>query len=393
MASRTRPAISDLRDAEFIDATAEDVTEQEEASKSEEQAIAAEMGEVEGDARIWFVVHKIVPESRDKVWCMEGTAGDLPVTPKLQERFGGGKYHVTIMKDGKYKKRIALLVAEPRVAVIPPAQSIQGANDPRLMQLLERLVAQQPPEPQKRLTPTEIIGLVTAGATVLATLKDLFQQPQTNQLEQIKHLVEITESLRSDSAGREPSMMEVIGNVLTNKDLLSNFSGLLTPPNPQALPANPQRQIPQQPSTPTPEQIQQAQMAQVKQQLAMLVGRAQKSSDPGLYAELIVDNFDPGLVRQLAQPGAIDFIIALHPPCATFRPWFEQLLTELSDIVNEEATASGEARAGDDLPASGSASPVSAPSPASRVVFDTQRAEGYADDAGFDGEAGENWEN
>lgn len=392
MASRSRPAISDLRDAEFVDAHAEDVTEQEEASKSEEQAIAAEMGDVEGDARIWFVAHKIVPESRDKIWCMEGTAADLPVTPKLQERFGGGKYHVTIMRDSKYKKRVTLLVAEPRTPVIPPTQSLQGTNDPRLMQLLERLVAQPAPEPSKRLTPTEIIGLVTAGATVLATLKDLFQQPQTNQLEQIKHLVEITESLRSDSAGREPSMMEVIGNVLTNKDLLSNFSGLLTPPNPQALPANPQRQIPQQPTAPTPEQIQQAQMAQVKQQLAMLVGRAQKSSDPGLYAELIADNFDPGLVRQLAQPGAIDFIIALHPPCATFRPWFEQLLTELAEIVNEGDNAGGEASVSEPNPHAG-ASPVPEPSPASRVVFDTQRTEGYADDAGFDGETGENWEN
>lgn len=366
--------------AEFIDAEADDVTQQVNDDQSEEDDLASEFGNADGDTRLFFKVHRIVAGSKDPEYCMEGTAADLPITPKLQEQWGAGKYRIQLFKNGKYHRRWIVAVAPPpRFA--RDAQQINGGvnavNDPRLIGLLERVVAQTqivaPPAP----TMMEIAALITAAIPAVAALKELFK-PEHNTLQLFKDAMEMATQFQGDG-GREPSIVEVIGNVLTKTDLLNQLGSIV----PNAAQANPRAtpQIAAPPKTPL-EQQQQATANQLKAQLQYLIGRAQKGSDPALYAEVVLDTFDPALVRQFILPGAIDFILTMHPPCALFRPWFEALLTALAEQAQDADGAQSDEPAG-----------VPQEIPRDTFIFDPIGGVGHARDPSIDGEAGAGGQN
>lgn len=386
--SRTPRAIEDAR---IIDAESEDVQHQIDQDNADEAALASELGLADGDTFYTFTVHKHVPNSKQLDYCMEGTLADLPLTPKLQENWGAGKYKVQVQKNGKFASRYTISVAAPplfkRVKENP--QPVTG-NDPKLYELLDKLLVKvDTPAPVKSgMSTTEIVALIAAAAPLIETVKKIFTPPpQPNPLEMLKVAVELVGDVRGGSE-REPTMFETIARVITNPEVMGTIQSII--PAGQQVTQQPARpQLPQPTNQPpTPEQIQATQTAQIKQQLAYLVTRAQKGSEPALYADVIIDTYPPEIVQQFANPGAIEFVIALHPPCGNYRPWFNELLTEIVAAL-EETTGQGEAEPAHN-PQAG-ASPVSASSPASRVVFDPERERGDENDFTPNGETGEGW--
>lgn len=354
-----------ITDAQIIDVDSENVQAQVDADNFDENAIASEFGNAEGDTSYLIKVHKFVPKSKDMLFCMDATLADLPLTPKVQQEWGEGKYRIQLFKDGKFFKRWHIAVAAPPRFVTEKAVQPSSVNDPAVISLLQELVRREPPkpEPQQKFGITEAITLLGAAVPLVVAIKDLMPKQQST-IAQVKDLLEITNQLRPNDAlpDREPSIVEVIGNVLTKSDLLANLGAAFNPANAQQ--QQTQKQIaPPQPVT--PEQQQAALMAQVRAQLAGLVECAKKNSDPDLYAAVVIDQMGaamPDLLQQLAQPGAIEYVIMIHPPCATYRPWFEALLTSLAEQVQEgleeetpQAAPSGDVR------------PVFAPSPGQNI--------------------------
>lgn len=75
----------------------------------------------------------------------------------------------------------------------------------------------------------------------------------------------------------------------------------------------------------------------LKMQLAILVQRAKRNSDPALYAELILDTVEPEAVAQfITAPDAIEKLAAINPEVANHQDWFRAVGMHLSQILAEE---------------------------------------------------------
>ncbi len=91
----------------------------------------------------------------------------------------------------------------------------------------------------------------------------------------------------------------------------------------------------------------------LKPYLSQMVERAARDSDPGLYAEFIVDNMPGPIINSwLARPDLLDYLISLDGRVAEHRDWFEELRAEIAAMLTE---AQDSANNGGDVPESDSA--------------------------------------
>lgn len=374
----TRRQIEDQRgtfeDADFggdaIDVEADDVSKLHRDNQTDEASILSEFGEAEGDVRMHFVIKKQLPNSNKLSWCMQGTKADLPIVDKLQATWGAGHYRIMIFKNSKLSRNLGLDVMDPPKFVAPVAPG----PDPNLTALIEALKAQADARQQQK--PMSIIEMATAAATVVTAIAPLLQMFKggnstpslAEQLETLRALKDLT----GEEGSRETSLMDVAKAFISSPMLTQMAETAAGAPKP-ALPAP--RATPGQP---TPEQVQAAQVAQLKVQLQHLITRAQKNSDPGLYAEVIHDNLPAGFVQMLCQPGAFDFLVQIEPAIGTYRPWFDALLLELANVVNDAAEHGGE---NPGVPQGGA--------PTFKTNHDPQWATGGAGDFESDGAEGE----
>lgn len=79
------------------------------------------------------------------------------------------------------------------------------------------------------------------------------------------------------------------------------------------------------------------QMMMFKGYLSQLVQKAREDADPGLYAEIILDNLDDEKIAFfLTGPNGIENLINVDPAVSTVRPWFERLRTEVSAMLTDD---------------------------------------------------------
>lgn len=75
-----------------------------------------------------------------------------------------------------------------------------------------------------------------------------------------------------------------------------------------------------------------------KQQLGFLIKQAESGKDPGLYAELLLDQIGaPAVLDFCGQDDCYDKLLAIEPAIANFRPWFEALRAAILEITREDA--------------------------------------------------------
>lgn len=306
-----------------IDVEYDDASKIEKDFRDEEAEIQAHFGDADGDADMHYQVRKFLPDTKDKFFCCEGTRADFPILPKIQARFGGGKYEVWIFKHKKLYRRMRVGVMEPRKEESPQApdaglSAILAAIQTQT-KMVENFVAPKQSGLFAGLTAKDVLLLAPPIITALAALgkggstKDMLETMQI-----AKGLFD-----KSDDGDREPdSLMGLLSNVLTKTPLIDAVSKAALAP------LAPQR--PQVAASP-----EQAQAAQLKQQLAYMITRAQKNSPPELYADFLEDNLPPQFVAMLSQPGALAYLETLHPPIGTYRPWFEALLQSLANAPSD----------------------------------------------------------
>ncbi len=339
MAPRRITDQSDVETAEAIDVDFSDRSEIEKDMRDEENEILSEFGEADGDAGMYFTVRKVIPGSKDKPYCFEGTRGDLPVTETIQRKFGAGKYEIWLFKNKKIYRRIPITVLAPIEQTKPdaPQSELAGVLKTVLEQQTAMLARMNEAKPQSSLNAKEMLTLAMPAIT--AFIPFLFKSRDGGSVAETMQLLATAKELfQNDGEQREKGLIDLATDILP--PMFAAMSA--QPPNG----AQPKQLSPPQSTTPTPEQIQQAQMAQLQMLLRFMIGKAQKSSDPGLYAEVLVDTLPPEYVQMLCAPGAIEMLVQLEPAIATYRPWFDALLQALIDgpIDDDGEAANGDAQ-------------------------------------------------
>lgn len=80
-----------------------------------------------------------------------------------------------------------------------------------------------------------------------------------------------------------------------------------------------------------------------KQQLNFLIKQAEAGKDPGLYAELLLDQIGaPAVLDFVGKEDCYEKLLAIEPAIEAYRPWFEALRTAILEITREDDDLTGD---------------------------------------------------
>jgi len=145
-----------------------------------------------------------------------------------------------------------------------------------------------------------------------------------------------------DGGGEDTGIWGMAKEVIKNLPALAAISQSQQgqrPQRPQVRQAQVKQQQPPAPANHQPLQPQQPQVndtnAEVREAVEYLLTRAQRGSDPGFYADWIVENMEGATIHTiLSQPDPVAVAMMLEPRIAPYKQWFETFIAELRNIVN-----------------------------------------------------------
>lgn len=312
---------------------------------------------------------------------------------ELRDKYNGGEFRLYITKDGKLwkNKRVYVEQRQPPVQVERPSALTEMAESMReafakqaevIREVTARAAAPVAPgaSPWAGLDIPAIISAIT-GAVVAFRPPPAPPAPAAPPADAAGSIdlfirgLELGRELRQDGGGGEPTLMGMLSDVIKSPMLAQAAQAAMRPPIAPRRPAVQQiRQAPAvQPQVPPPTAhqpdtttIQESSPMSADSNhfaagyLAMLCGRAAAGSDPGLYADLVLDNVDDKTLDAIVngQPTPVDFLAAFHAPVLEHREWFERLLAVMIEAL--DADSNNEAQSGELSPPGASHAPPTA---------------------------------
>ena len=348
----------------YPDPTQEEV-EPERSLSSEEteyQALETVMADLAGAQGAKITVYRLVKNS-PMVFLFDCQPDSFSLND-LRDRFNGGSFRLYISRDGKLWKNKTISVEAPikpasdlasgadlviamregfeRQGQImrdilmtrplgPPAAPVTPAVDfPSLIQSMSQLMGQ--------MRPSVPVAAPSAPAPSMETMLNLV-------LKGIEIGREVS-SAATDDGGIIGVVRDLIKSPILEQALRSAVPSTATaiaPTSPVALidPTTPVAPIAPRPAT-QPVQTNGADNMNTKEmwiraQLHFLVNKAEKDSDPELYAAYIVDNLPlDDVIAFIDRPDALEQMISLNPKVGDYRSWFESLRDEIKILLTPE---------------------------------------------------------
>lgn len=338
----------------------EDISQIKDDQKDLENEILAELGAADHEESILVKVYRIPEKGRELIDCFEVPGEQFnTIIARCRNDHHGGKFTARIYKNAKLYRAIRFAVETPRVppsqiAAPAPADTALAAavqQQGAILQALVQQLAQMKQVPVAAAPAVDMVGMMTGIAGLMSAMQGMMPKAP-DPMGLISAVVNLARDANTD--GREKGMWDIVSDFL-NSPLVANLQ--LAPANGATAPnGQPPRQLvgqtppPSQPSAPInqprPSQIQvppQATTPEVQElqnNLAVLCSRAQKHSDPALYADVIEDFMTPAdLAMLLAQADPVIALTALYPPVAHYREWFStvlNILREPRDAPNDD---------------------------------------------------------
>jgi hypothetical protein len=331
---------------------AEEVVESDETTPDIDELRA--IAEMEGGGDIkWTVFRTSDVGNKKSGYCGTLSTGDVSFQ-KIAEEWGVGNYRIRgTRSNGQFVKQQSVTISEepkrPVQTLMPagPANSIQDllaimdARDekssekmlkwaailsPILAPLLQNLFS------QKGTTLTEL-------TTALANVKALDGGGKVDQMEEFTKLLSLVKEVQGDGGQVAGSnWVDVVRDGI--QGLPHIVAGVAAAAKGQALPQNPQLTQ----AAPIKEVDPMANlMSWLKVQLEALTFQASMNKDPGLYAEVMLDNLPAGadikqLNEYLSRADWWALLTAFSPGVQPYPQWFaecrEELLKGLNSLLN-----------------------------------------------------------
>jgi len=286
----------------------------------------------------------------------------FPIEPRLQNLHKGGHFRAILFKNGTIWRN--------KTYRVEPPPSAEKSEAPSQISEIARLIAQQNEQIANMLqrgapmtAPADPMAMFTGMIAALAQAKEFFAPAQNaggaNSLKDFMEMLAFAKELVADGQGGGRSAVDLAAEFLKSPiagELAEQFKAQRAAlPNPQT-PQTPQTLIASNPpqraptpaaqmdalKNPAPEMpdilrsLDQATLDQLRAQVNFWIGRAQANSDPGLYADLLLDTAPPGMVEViLARPDVFDLLRFFNPAVDQFRPWFDAMLAFVMDAVEE----------------------------------------------------------
>lgn len=315
---------TNARDAEYTDVDGgialADLADDE---RDFEDEVLSEIDSEADRAIFTLKVYRVGKGVKDQEYCATYSVADFPLIDKIAQDHGGGKYHVMIYKGPRLFRRRHITISatvKPQSSTVAASASASDGAIVAAINALQQVAKDNAIKPQTNAL--QIVAAFAPFAPVIAAVVNNWRQP--DPMAQMTSMVALLKGLKDlssdETSDREKSPFELMADVLVKSPLVA---GLLPQPQPQPQ----QAQLPPpRPGVVSPEQAQAAMLSQFREQLRMLIGRAQNNSPPELYADLLDDMLPDDLKRLLKQPGSYQFLENIEPAIATYRPWFEAVL-------------------------------------------------------------------
>lgn len=370
-------AIKQLTAEDFEDATvvhsqaAEDFTAQQNDIDDQINSILAEVGTDKNDVTFHFQVWRVVKDQAEMAYLFKGTPADLPIMDRLRDEFDGGKFFIQIYKNKKRFRRLTVSVEAPKKQ--PIAQLVR--ND---MAEMVRVLADQQEKQFAMLRDTMIqltgkpstpqpsqMEMMTGMMTLMMSMKQFVSAPPQDTFgpeKMMDLLIKGMEIGRESGGGGEGSTLMDIARDLIKSPLLVTLSQAANQPQNQT-PAQNRQQLPTPqanatlPNNPLPLKKPESEViteqsqpkaegkkmnlteSVMKHYLNMLVQKAEKDSDPILYAEFILDNVPLEMVQEnIAREDLIEYAASFDPRVKRHEKWFTELRDHIVNVLTEEDT-------------------------------------------------------
>lgn len=319
--------------------------------------ILNEMNASPGDVTWWFRVSRVLGSARNGVTEPRLFEGDATVMKGLADRLrddhGSGKYRVRVLRNNRLYRRFDMDIEAPAKPVQPERSSEMATvltafqqQAERTNQLLERLLTPpQNPFSQVPAVPQNPFQGIKEIAGVMTELRAMMQ-PASSPVEATMNAfikgVEVAKGLSPENDSGETNIMDIIKEAVRGAMPVlidqARQSGVQVPQSSQEVKPLPSPQTQQ--STPQAPDANAQMVQEVRQTILYLCGKAQQNADQELYAEWILDNWPrERIVGILGQTNAIPLLLQIVPEAQPFLPWFQKLIAEIKEILQDEAEA------------------------------------------------------
>lgn len=343
--SKTDDKSRDPEDAVIIDGDFQDITDLQGDIDDTLNSITSEFDADANDVVIFMKVYRVQEKSGKSAWLFNCQPEELPIMEKLRDSYGTGIYQVRVYKNKKLYRRFNYQIEAPKPGqplVPPPAPTTDLASliaamnaqaDRNFIQMKEILL-QSNSHGNGGGTPvnwTAIIAAIPAGITAIRAL-------MPDNTATLLKFMEIAGNFSGN--GKETNMWDIAKEALGALPHLAEMakSQQSLVPVPAPVPARVPIRAPAPTGSPQPsaENNQAMQFEAIKNQVNMLVNAALRGSDPGTYADLIIDNVPPEMIKQyLTQDTLLSDLAKINPRVTECETWFVQLKMELLEILGE----------------------------------------------------------
>lgn len=297
-----------------------------------------------------------------EAYCMDYSRDTLSLSA-IRETFGGGTYKITAYgPNSRYAGQRRVTIAELPKAMQPPASTAPSGD-------LAAILAAAKGDGTAM---TVLMKVLESQGQMLAAL--LSKSPQPSGPTTIEILQLIREMKADQPKATEGSAVDLL---LKGIELGKEFAGdadggmlgvaskgldILRPlvergatpattaaPQPrQALPAPAATAAAPAPASTAETDPMLKQLNWLRQQTTVLCSYAARGKNPGLYAEVLLDNLPDyidadELAKRLAEPNAIAQLVQLNPDVAKYQPWFEELRKAIIGFLRDDEPAPGDA--------------------------------------------------
>lgn len=235
----------------------------------------------------------------------------------LQTNYGPGDYRVMLYAKGKVKANRLISIAAP---IKRNDEMVQGNTD-QLSLVLREFQKMQ----------TQMLALIQN------------QNGGGNSRREMLEEMLMYKQLFSDNRGPSNGIKDIIDTVSGLKELGINIGGssedddgfgkLLDKATPliEAAIHAPRQPAPQYKQNPVqPNMMNFA----INQGVKTMINAASKNSDPGMYAPLIVDNFNPGQIKNFfVDPNGFNVIKGINPEVEKYKAWFDDLAEHVKALI------------------------------------------------------------
>lgn len=292
-------------------------------------------------------------------WCFDVDSAEIRgMKTRLRDEYGPGIYRVRLFKNSKQIRQFDYHIARPSI------QKPIVQTDNSMSILVEEIRAMR--DENRKLTERLLTGPATPNdpfeqmermSNIMKNLRPAEQGGGGGSALSAKDTIDLftrgMELAGEFKGSGEDSWISVIKEMVKGlpiDQLLANLSQARQqmPNNPRTrqLPA-PQRQpMPEniRPATPVPNQqvTPAATGAVLDQNMRYLIEKASRDADPGLYAEWLLDNADPALLRQMMnEVNVLDQLAVIFPRLnqPNIRMWFNELVANVRDVLAQSGEA------------------------------------------------------